>query len=183
MKKILIIILVLIVSATLIFSFNKYSNTQKLSEEIVEENNIVENVDDESYEDEDKINEEFIRVDSQGSVDVAAYFHNLSEDNEEYLIFELMFNTHSVELDNIDFADLSNVKNNNGFTVDEGIIWEKENGSGHHISGYLKVPKKYKEKNMVDESTSSIELEIKGLDEIQSRKFIWDEEALQSLSK
>ena len=50
--------------------------------------------------------EKYVRYDSQGNVDVGVMFKNLAQENKENLQFEVMLNTHSVDLEGISYADL-----------------------------------------------------------------------------
>ncbi|MDK2919236.1 MAG: hypothetical protein PWQ37_1969 [Candidatus Petromonas sp.] len=186
MKKILVIVLVIVVIGASVPAVVKYFNKTEKDKEISIENKVVEAEQMEKLEEKDSEEadlEQFIRSDSQGFVDVGVLFKNLVEENKDYLIFEMMLNTHSVELDGLDYAAMANLKNDKGLVVSEGFEWKKTEGSGHHIFGYLRVPKKYKGKYIVDDTTKFIELELKGLDSIDSRKFIWKENALQNLKK
>lgn len=123
----------------------------------------------------------FVKLDGQGEVNVAVDLLNLSKDIENYLVFEIVLNTHSVNLDNIELGRLSSVKNSDGLTVNKEITWEKKGGSGHHIYGFLKVPKKYGDKKIAGESTEYIQLEIKGLTGEETRKFTWNKDELKNL--
>ncbi|WP_432666034.1 hypothetical protein R9X47_06990 [Wukongibacter baidiensis] len=189
MKKIIILIVVPIVAVSIFLLYKNIDANKKnqdLSSKDLPINNkyedikITENNIDVNLEDGIDV-QQFMRTNSQGRVDVGVLFTNLIEDNKDYIVFELMLNTHSVDLDEVDYAKLSRVTNDSGLIIDEGIIWEKDGGSGHHIFGYIKVPKKYKEKSIIEDTTKFIELEINGLDGVESRKFIWEEDALKYL--
>jgi len=184
MKKIAMVIILLVIAVAAFFVFknaNENDESQDLltDERYVEdektEDDIDSNLADETYK------QQFIRTDSQGRVAVGVLFKNLLEDNDDNLIFEIMLNTHSVDLEQIDYAKLVTLKNEDGVITTEGFEWKKTEGSGHHIFGYLKVPKQYNGKNIMKETTEFIELEINGLDDIESRKFIWEEDALKYL--
>jgi len=61
--------------------------------------------------------------------------------------------------------------------ITEEIEWETE-GSGHHMRGYLKIPRNY-EGQIIDYLESDfVGLEIKALDGIASRKFRWEKDEL-----
>ncbi|MBS4537752.1 hypothetical protein GOQ27_04720 [Clostridium sp. D2Q-11] len=121
----------------------------------------------------------YIRYDSQGSIGAGILFLNLVEENKENLTFELMLNTHSVNLDDIDYANLVSLTTDKEIVISDGFRWEKTEGGGHHISGYLEIPRKYEGTNIIDDSTKFIEIEIRGLDNIESRKFRWEQDVLK----
>lgn len=181
MKKIFISVMILMAVAALLFFFTKEFNKEKTEEVLIENHDGDTQYVEPQRESKELDEQKFIRVDSQGNVDVAVVFNNLVEGNQDDLVFKLMVNTHSVALDDIDFGKLSTIKNSSGLMIEEGITWEMGGGGGHHIYGYLKVPKNYNGKDIIEESTKSVELEIKGLDGIDSRKFVWDEEDLKYL--
>lgn len=184
MKKIAALILILIVAASGFLVF-KNSNKKEVSQDLLNDTGYenTEMIEKDIASDlEDGIDkQQFIRTNNQGSVDVGVVFKNLIEDDKDYLVFEVMLNTHSVDLDVIEFEKLVKVGNDNGLVVNEGFIWEKTEGSGHHIFGNLIIPKMYKGKSVLDESVKVIELEINGLDGIESRKFTWKKDALEYL--
>ncbi|WP_432402473.1 hypothetical protein [Wukongibacter sp. M2B1] len=186
MKKIIILIVIPIVAASI---FLLYKNIEENKEnQDLSTNSEYENIEIAGNNMEsslkNKIDEQkFIRTNSQGRVDVGVLFTNLIEDSNDNLIFEIMLNTHSVDLDEIDYAKLAKITNDSGLIVNEGFVWEKTEGRGHHIFGYLMVPKVYKGKSIIEDTTRIIELEIKELDDVESRKFIWEEEALKYLKR
>lgn len=184
MKKITILIIVLIIAVSIFLLLKNIDNNDEnqdlLAADKYEDTEIVENeIENNSNAEIDK--QQFIRTDSQGRVDVGVLFKNVVEDNRDYLIFEMMLNTHSVDLEKIDYEKLVKLQNDSGLIVNEGFTWKKTEGSGHHIFGYLRVPKQYKGKDIINDSTKFIELEIKGLDDIKSRKFTWEEDVMKYL--
>ncbi len=192
MKKTIYITLVVIAIGIVSFIISKnlfLKDNEENKAEVIEDIQISSPIEDEPLnqnEDQDDINqdeediEKYIRYDSQGSVDVGIMFKNLAEKNEDNLQFEVMLNTHSVNLDDIDYGNLVSLVTDNGEVISDGFQWLKTEGSGHHIFGYLEIPKKYKGVDIIDSSTKYVELEIKGLDNIESRKFKWEEDMLKS---
>ncbi|WP_202710687.1 hypothetical protein [Sporosalibacterium faouarense] len=117
--------------------------------------------------------EDIIRIDNQGAVDIGAIFNNLIEKDDDYLVFKLYVNTHSVDLESIDFAKKASLILD-GEKVTEGFSWEIGGGSGHHLKGYLKVNKEYNGKPIFNNSSKEIELYLENIDGIPSRIFKWN---------
>ncbi|MGO1712451.1 MAG: hypothetical protein ACTH0B_02940, partial [Senegalia sp. (in: firmicutes)] len=124
--------------------------------------------------------QDYIRSNRGGSVDIAIVLKNIVEDNDENLIFELMLNTHSVDLESVEYENLVNLKTDK-INVDEGFSWQLTEGSGHHLSGELKLPKTYKGQNIIDNDTEFVEIEIKDLGGVESRKFLWEKDELNNI--
>lgn len=124
-----------------------------------------------------ELNKQFEKQDTQGEVTIKIAFLNPTHQDEDYFNFEVYLNTHSVELDKYDLGEITTLFIGNNMKIMEGIEWEAL-GGGHHISGMLKVPREYEgeKTNYVEEDF--IELEIKDLADIASRKFKWEKEEL-----
>lgn len=187
-KKIYVVLTVIVIGALGLGVFNglfRIKKDKQVNEE-VQRNTIIENDKLNQLDSEENINqdeeniEKYVRYDSQGNVDVGVLFKNLLEKNEKSLQFEVMLNTHSVELDGIDYASLVSLKTDKDVLISEGFKWVKTEGGGHHIFGYLEIPRVYQGTDIVDGTTKYIELEIKGLDDIESRKFKWEKDILKS---
>lgn len=82
--------------------------------------------------------------------------------NEEKNIFEVSFNTHSVDL-NYDFAKISTLKDDLG-NVYEAETWSGQS-SGHHLSGELIFPK-------INVAAKSVQLVIDNINGVK-RVFNW----------
>lgn len=142
------------------------------------------NLNDPTQFSEPNVNQEnYTLSDSQGAVDIAISFENLIEDDSENLIFKVMLNTHSINLDALDMTKLATLESDHGLKINDGFMWEHGDGAGHHIYGFLKIPKVYNGKNIIGSSTNSITLTITGLDGDQSSEFTWDKEQLDKLTK
>lgn len=136
-------------------------------------------------EENDILNEAgYILSDSQGAVSIAIAFENLLiEQDSENLVFSIMLNTHSVNLDEIDIASLATLENDQGLKIKDGFVWEIRSGGGHHLDGSLKISKIYNGTNIIDKSTNSITLKITGLDGNETSEFTWNKEQLDQLAK
>ncbi|SHJ71673.1 hypothetical protein [Tepidibacter formicigenes] len=180
-KKNILIIGLFAIFILLFFLTNKFKEDEFIQNKNVLEENIRE---EEILEEKEEVNfEKLMRTDNQGNVDVGVLINNIEKEDENYLVFKVMLNTHSVDLEGIDYAKLVNIKNSEGLIVKEGFLWEQVGGSGHHIYGYLKVPKEYNGESIINENTEYIELEIKELDKVESRKFVWNKNEIDLIKK
>lgn len=136
----------------------------------------------ESQDPEDSIidEEELTKYDSQNGIEMSVAFANPSAENSEYIIFKVIANNHSVDLGEIEYEELAKLSISDGTIIDEGFVWESDGGSGHHILGYLKLPKNYNGKSIIDKSIDNIELEFVGIGNTDILSFQWDKEEISS---
>ncbi|OLS01974.1 hypothetical protein [Tissierella creatinophila] len=128
---------------------------------------------------ESKFDEEsLMRLDSQNGIDMAVIFNNPLEEDKDYLVFKVMINNHRIDLENIKYAELAKLRISDGTIITEGFQWELEGGSGHHVSGYLKLPKSIGANNVISANTDSIQLDIVGIKSVGSLTFKWDKEVI-----
>lgn len=106
-------------------------------------------------------------TDAQGAVEVAVTPLNLGA-GEDTLIFSVVMNTHSVELD-MDLAALSTLITDTGLTV-EPLSWETPD-SGHHVTGTLTFPALVEGQLLLDGATQ-LTLTIREVD-VPERVFVW----------
>lgn len=188
-KKITIVSLVIILAVLVLWIyFLNSSNNDGVYDKNDDVNNA--NVSGESKLPDDKDNidtenfpgdideESLIRFDSQGGIDIAISFDNILQDNDEFLTFRLMLNNHSVDLDSFKYAEIASLRTSNETIIDNGFIWELGGGGGHHVYGFLKLPKRFNDKDVITSDTEYIELEIKGLGNAESRTFRWEKDVL-----
>ncbi|MBU5313493.1 hypothetical protein KQI38_15835 [Tissierella carlieri] len=191
MKKTIIIIFLV---AILIFSSivmvigskenNRYDNRDIKTEkkENVDLDKPQDNEEDENInlEEAQLTEESLMRIDSQNGIDVAVVFNNLLEDDKDYIVFKVMVNNHRVDLENIKYAELSKLRVSDGTVIDEGFQWKLEGGGGHHISGYLKLPKTYDGNDVINDNVDNIQLEIEGIGDARKLTFKWDKDVIDS---
>lgn len=128
---------------------------------------------------ESKFDEEsLMRFDSKNGIDMVVVFNNLLEEDKDYIVFKVMINNHRIDLESIKYAELAKLRISDGTIITEGFQWELEGGSGHHISGYLKLPKSIGANNVINENTDSMQLEIVGIKSVGSLIFKWDKEVI-----
>lgn len=139
----------------------------------------------ESTETEDSIvdEKELTKYDSQNGIDMSVTFDNQSADSSEYIIFKVIANNHSIDLGEIEYEELAKLSISDGTIIDKGFVWESDGGSGHHILGYLKLPKNYDGKNIINKSIDNIELEFEGVGNTDRLSFQWDKEEITSYDK
>jgi len=126
--------------------------------------------------------EELLRSDQQGNVDVDVIFLNpLTEEKEKELVFEVMLNTHSVDLEKYDLSKISVLKTSDGIRIEDGIEWRIESGSGHHITGLLKFPLYVNNRPILSKDTDYITIIIRNLDNIPERTFQWEKDYLKGV--
>lgn len=183
-RKLVVVPLILIIAISSIVVYfkkgeaNSIINTGNVE---VEDENMKEYLEDKSTEYE--IEEDMMRIDRQGGIDVGMIFNNFFEEDKDYLVFEVMVNNHSIDLQDIKYADLSSLTTSEGVRIDEGFQWELAGGSSHHISGYLKVPKAYNGEDIINEKVEYIQIEIEGLGGPEKMTFQWDQEVLDIYNK
>lgn len=187
MKKTIIIVAASIVLAIVaVISIVKINNTSKMNsldvnnnqEDIKTFNEPNELEQEQNFEIENnQINEQLEKKDTQGEVTVTVKFLNPILQDEDYLNFEVYLNTHSIELDKYNLGEMTTLFIGSDTKITEGIIWETV-GGGHHISGTLKVPKQYNGEKINYVDADFIELEVRDLSGIDSRKFKWKKEEL-----
>lgn len=197
MKKIAIIILSILVISIGAYLFFRSDDEISINNQdtIIEKNKSVEKEDyssnkeivETSQEDKDVKEiqqdelEKYIRYSSQGPIDIGVLYKNAIEPNDEYLIFEMMLNNHSIDVSDIDYSKFVSLKNDKGLVIKEGFEWNVFEGSGHHVFGSLKIPKQYKGENIIDDTTEYIELELKGFEDTikdERSKFLWKKEVI-----
>jgi len=179
MKKIMLGVLIIILISFLVFNLldkkDEKADILDIDTNVEEKKEIVEGTDKPIEE------RDFLRTDSKGPVEVSVAFNNIIEANDKELVFEIYLNTHSVDLENIEFENLSIFRTNNGVEIDNGFSWEVSGGSGHHISGLLKVSNNINGNKILDENTEYIELELIDIGGVESKKFKWDSETLKDI--
>lgn len=98
---------------------------------------------------------------SEGAVTVEVTPKELAPGSQA--VFEITFDTHSVEL-NYDIAEITQLTDDNGNSY-KPLSWTGGKGS-HHIEGRLTFPE-------IEKSTKKVTLTIPGIDN-KDRVFIWD---------
>lgn len=103
------------------------------------------------------------------------YDFTLNKDvDEDYWVFEVAINTHSAQLDQIQL--LEHLIFNGDITLDgrEGIMEYRREGSGHHVSDYIFIPKIVEGKQTIKAKTTQISLDFHDPDRERTQELIWD---------
>ncbi len=110
-----------------------------------------------------------------GNVEVQALFLNLIMDtDDENLVFQLAFNTHSVNLADYDIAEEVYLENSKGMQIKKDFTWNvTQKDSAHHIMGFLTVPDRSNGEPFLSDDTEWIKLVLKRIPTIEKREFQW----------
>jgi hypothetical protein len=103
---------------------------------------------------------------SQGAVVISATL--LTKASNE-LVFEIVMNTHSTDLNQYDLSKIAQLYFGTTVTTLGDFTWETMNDDTHHKKGYLKWV------GPIPEDLSLIKLELQNIAEIPSRSFSWDQ--------
>lgn len=107
-------------------------------------------------------------TDSQGTVVIQTTLM-LAESSNSQLVFEIVMNTHSVDLNQYDLTRIANLSFESTSALPGSFSWESSNNDTHHKLGYLKWS------GTTPKDISALTLELEGIDEIPSRTFTWDQ--------
>jgi hypothetical protein len=115
-----------------------------------------------------------------GNVEVqVVYLNPFQNVKGDHLIFQVIFNSNSVNLSNYDITKEAVIEDSNGTIITEGFNWKQlHRDSNHHFMGILIVPylqpdQKYKNPS-TKEDAEWIKLVIKGIPKVENREFRWD---------
>jgi hypothetical protein len=111
------------------------------------------------------------KTQSDGAVAVKATLIP-EKSNKNKLDFEIVMNTHSVDLLQYDISNISEVSFGTE-PATQDFKWDASSSDSHHMMGYLIWNGDVKEGN------DNISLNIKGIDDIPSRVFNWQKDELK----
>ncbi|MHB1134286.1 MAG: hypothetical protein ACYC4L_18100 [Chloroflexota bacterium] len=95
------------------------------------------------------------------------------QDREPALVFAVVMDTHSVDLDGYDLSRLAVLRTNDGREV-QPLAWEAPKG-GHHRQGKLTFPAQAADgAPLLGDGTSAVELVIRGVAGVAERKLGWE---------
>ena len=183
-RKYLVFISLLIGTGVIIFLSSSLLNKQASTEtnetavtiaEKVKVNNL--NVSGEQKEFIKGTENSLTKRDGQGAVVVDVTYLNPTVNDQTYLIFEVVLNTHTVDLLQYDYSKIAAISTTKDDRLTGNFIWEPINNDGHHAKGLLKWPQS--EGSLLTNQLTSLTLELQGIDEIPSRTFTWNNDELQ----
>lgn len=114
-----------------------------------------------------------------GNIEIGVFFRNPLLENTDDLVFDIAFNTHSVDLSK--YKDLSNfleLRIVEGIVIKDGIDWEVAQADNHHISGTLRIKNNYNGKPIYSENTKYLNLVFKNIG-INEREHIYEGNTLK----
>ncbi|MEH6905166.1 hypothetical protein [Neobacillus drentensis] len=111
------------------------------------------------------------RTQSEGAVVVKATLLP-EKSTKNKLVFEIVMNTHSVNLLKYDISNITDVSFGTERAT-QNFKWDATSKDSHHIMGYLMW------NGHVKEGYENISLNIKGIDQIPSRVFSWQKNELK----
>ncbi|AOY77751.1 hypothetical protein [Clostridium formicaceticum] len=118
-----------------------------------------------------------------GNIEIGVIFKNPLMDNNDDLVFDVVLNTHSVDLTK--YKELSNfleLKTEDNMIIRDGFIWEADNEDSHHMSGVLKIKNSYDGKPIYTENTNYLNLIFKNIGDITEREHIYKDDTVNSPS-
>jgi hypothetical protein len=122
----------------------------------------------------------FMRSDDQNEVTVDVVFNNpfkVNEQTKEHLVFEVLLNTHSFDIDESNLDKKITLKNDQGVIDVKGVAWISDGPTtGHHVSGKLLIPKQVDSQNIIFQGIKFLELTMKDVAGVEQRLFRWDNE-------
>jgi hypothetical protein len=181
-KKILATLIVVIITLALSYYFivvknNNYKSIEEVNELVIKssKDELVVNNEDFVIETADTYKEVNI-----GEIDIAVEFINPTNNIEDFWIFKISLDTHSVDLDAIDFEkSISFISGNE--TVTKNGFKLKEYGSGHHISRVLELPKKINGKDTILKEFDSFKMIFSNIENIEKTEIEWNIDKYSSL--
>lgn len=162
--------------AIILFILWFYFRQLSLPERVYQESTIakqIENTGLSSSREVKRTESELSRIDSQGAVTVqVAILPEKSIENE--LMFEIVMNTHSVDLNQYQLNKLAQLSFGTTVNTTGEFEWKPVNDDAHHRIGYLKWKGNLSE--------DGITLVLKNIDDIPSRTFVWTKDDLVEIA-
>lgn len=98
------------------------------------------------------------------NIDIYVTYMNPETGDKDNLSFEIILETHSVDLSKYeDISKYVELQTNAGVVVKNGFEWSLENSEAHHIGGILKIENKIEGKPIVGPDTKSFKLVFKNI--------------------
>ncbi|MDW7671561.1 MAG: hypothetical protein SCK57_09670 [Bacillota bacterium] len=114
-----------------------------------------------------------MQVEAQGAVAIGVSLVNLDNHPKDHLEFDVLMDTHSVDLEQYDLAGMSQLSLDGDLYPVETMEWRITEGEGHHLRGRLIVTGKSLD-TAVLEVADAMELKIYELDGVSARVFRWE---------
>lgn len=114
-----------------------------------------------------------MQVDAQGEVAIGVSLVNLDNHPKDHLEFDVLMDTHSVDLEQYDLALMSQLSLDGALYPVESMAWLITEGEGHHLRGRLILTGTSLDTAIL-EVADAMELKIIELDGINARVFRWE---------
>lgn len=114
---------------------------------------------------------ELTKSDSEGAVAIKTTLM-AEKSSREQLVFEVVMNTHSVDLSQYDLTQLASISFGSNSNNPGVFEWDSANRDTHHMMGNLIW------KGTLDENYKNINLDLSNIDGIQLRNFTWNKNKL-----
>ncbi|MGB3367890.1 MAG: hypothetical protein WBA54_10395 [Acidaminobacteraceae bacterium] len=115
-----------------------------------------------------------------GEIDIAVEFINPTNNIEDFWSFEISLDTHSVDLEAIDFEKSISFISGNDVIIKNGFEL-KEYGSGHHISRVLELPKKINGKDTILKESDSFKMIFSNIENVEKTEIEWNMDKYSSI--
>ncbi|MBS4026017.1 MAG: hypothetical protein KGZ96_10140 [Clostridia bacterium] len=117
-----------------------------------------------------------LRTNNQKAITVKAYLLNPISEVGPELTFELIIDTHSVEISTYDILLNVSIITESGISLTgKDFLWESTSKESHHLSGLLIVPQEIVK---LGPSLGELSLELYDLGSVPVRKLVWEPELL-----
>jgi len=110
---------------------------------------------------------------SIGEIDIIVEFVNLTKKIDDFWVFKISLDTHSVDLDAIDFEKSISFMYGNEPVIENGFEL-KQYGSGHHISRVIELPKKVNGKDTISGEFDSFKMIFSNIENIEKTEIEWN---------
>ncbi|QMS85258.1 hypothetical protein [Candidatus Xianfuyuplasma coldseepsis] len=115
-------------------------------------------------------NETATKYSSGEAIDYQITFENMILNDEDYWIFEMKFDTHTLELEDLVFIEDIEVYFSDKLISNKHTILQK-NGTGHHISYSLKIRKEDIDVQETDIASITIKFDFENE---EAKEFLWN---------
>ncbi|TCT15564.1 hypothetical protein EDC18_103270 [Natranaerovirga pectinivora] len=181
-----IIFLIIVVIIATFFPVNKSNDdvtnkeTLIVQEELENKNEPVNKEEQVSYiENKDEFDyygdviDETTRMNQEGAVMVTANFLNLKEHIEDFWVFEVSLDTHTVDLGQYNYSELITIRVDDAYKTNDEFNLSVE-GALHHMSLIIKLPKVMNNKDIITPENKEIVLAINEVDGVKTRELKWN---------
>ena len=121
----------------------------------------------------------YVTVSDGGNVKITVTLMNPVEKNENDLVFNVMFETHAVDLTAYKNLGKFVQLQSDDISVADGFTFKVDNDDSHHLSGTLKVKNSFNGKPLLTDSTKSLKLTFNNVADVPKRDHVYAGDALK----